>query len=125
NSIWVVSREGGLAAPVASPPGPAAFPRFSPDGKTIAFSGNYDGNQDLYTIPAEGGVPFRVTYHPATELLCGWTPDGKLLYSSNALAGQARAPQLFVVSTHGGLASRLPVPYGMDGALSSDGHTLA
>ena len=77
DDLWVAPREGGLAIPLASPPGGQSFPRFSPDGQTVAFVGNYDGNRDLYTIPVTGGVPFRVTHHPAGEVLCDWTPDGQ------------------------------------------------
>src|SRR5215510_9972486 len=77
DDLWLVPREGGVALPLASPPGLEALPRFSADGATIAFVGNYDGNRDLYTLPVGGGVPTRVTHHPAAETLCGWTPDGK------------------------------------------------
>ena len=59
NELWVVSRDGGMASPLASPEGAERFPRFSPDGKTIAFSGNYDGGTDLYTISVGGGMAER------------------------------------------------------------------
>ena len=55
NDVWVVDKEGGLARKLSSPEGEEQFPRFSPDGQTIAFSGNYDGNTDVYTIPAGAG----------------------------------------------------------------------
>jgi tricorn protease len=125
NDIWTVGRNGGLASPLASPPGAETFPRFSPDGKTIAFVGNYDGNRDIYTIPVEGGIPTRVTHHPASESLCDWTPDGKLLFLTNGLAGLARQTQLFTVDATGGLPEQLPVPYGGFGAISPDGEWLA
>jgi tricorn protease-like protein/C-terminal processing protease CtpA/Prc len=125
NDLWLAPREGGTAVPLASPPGQETFPRFSPDGRTIAFVGNYDGNRDLYTIPVEGGVPVRVTHHPATEDLCDWTPDGELLFSTNALAGLARMSQLYTVSPEGGLPQKLPVPYGTMAAISPDGQWLA
>ena len=83
NDLWMVDREGGVASPLASPEGGERFPRFSPDGKTIAFTGNYDGGTDLYTISVDGGVAQRKTFFPGEELLCDWTPNGKsLLYSS-------------------------------------------
>src|SRR5262245_14440764 len=97
DDLWLVPREGGVATPLASPPGVEALPRFSADGRTIAFAGNYDGNRDIYTVPSTGGVPTRVTYHPSGEALCGWTPDGKLLYFTNGLAGRDRQVQLFTV----------------------------
>jgi tricorn protease len=110
NDIWLVPREGGLAVPLASPPGAESFPRFSDDGRTIAFVGNYDGDRDLYTVPVTGGVPHRVTYHPAGELLCGWTPDGQLLFSTRARAGLPRLRQLATGPPAGGLPTKLRVP---------------
>jgi tricorn protease len=124
NDLWVVPRAGGMATPLASPPGVESFPRFSPDGPTIAFVGNYDGNADLYTISLTGGVPYRVTHHPNGETLCDWTPDGRLLFFSNFLAPMARQMQLFTVAAEGGLPERLPVPYGANGAISPDGQWL-
>lgn len=124
--LWLVPREGGKAVPLATPPGQVMLPKFSPDGSTVAFTGNYDGNPDLYTIPAEGGMPTRATHHPDRELLCGWTPDGKLLFSSRMMAPPVGAVrQLFTVSVRGGLPVRLPVPYGQDAAISPDGRYLA
>ncbi len=125
NDLWVVQREGGLASPLASPPGAESFPRFSPDGRSIAFVGNYEGNRDLYTVPFEGGVPMRVTYHPAGETLCDWSPDSKLLYFTNGFAGLQRQMQLFTTSFEGGLPTQVPVPYGANGAISADGRWLA
>ncbi|MCA9292882.1 MAG: PD40 domain-containing protein [Phycisphaerales bacterium] len=125
NDVWVVPKSGGQATQLAAPEGPELFPRFSPDGKTIAFLGNYEGDGDLYTIPVSGGIAQRVTYHPATEMLCDWTPDGGLLYSSNGYSGLGRAPKLFTVSALGGSSTPLPVPYGDAGAISPNGEWLA
>ncbi len=124
NDLWVVPREGGTALPLASPPGVETFPKFSPDGKSVAFVGNYEGNRDLYTIAVQGGVPRRVTYHPASETLCDWTADGRLLFSTNGFAGLGRQQQLFTVSPNGGTPEKLPVPYGEDASLSADGKSL-
>lgn len=117
--LWLVPRAGGVATRLASPPGQEAFPRFSPDDKTIAFVGNYDGNRDIYTIPTEGGTATRITYHPSAEVLCDWTPAGELVYSMSGLGGLRRQTQLFVVSASGGLPTQLPVPYGANGAISA------
>jgi tricorn protease len=125
NDLWVVPRTGGVALPLSSPAGSEILPRFSPDGQTIAFVGNYDGNRDLYTIPAEGGTATRVTYHPAAETLCDWTPDGRLIFSTNGFAGLGRQQQLFMTAATGGLPTKLPVPYGEEGAVSPDGRWLA
>src|SRR6266498_1102485 len=61
--IWVAPKSGGLAERLSSPRGEEIFPRFSPDGSQIAFSGNYDGNLDIYVVPAIGGLPRRLTFH--------------------------------------------------------------
>ncbi len=125
NDLWTVPREGGRATPLAAPPGPVSFPRFAPDGRTIAFVGNYDGGTDLYTVPLEGGVPRRVTHHPAAEVLCDWTADGRLLFFARGTQGQRRQEQLFTVAPEGGLPALLPVPYGAFGAIDATGTWLA
>lgn len=125
NDLWLVPREGGTALPLSSPSGTEVLPKFAPDGKTIAFVGNYDGNRDLYTLPVEGGVPTRVTHHPVSELLCDWTPDNRLLYASNGFVGLGRQQQLFTAPAKGGAPTKLPVPYGTDAAISPDGRWLA
>jgi tricorn protease len=125
NDLWVVPREGGVAMPLASPPGAESFPKFSPDGRTVAFTGNYDGVRDLYTLPVEGGIPARVTYHPSSERLCDWTPDGRLVYSASGVVGLQRMSQILVSPTSGGLPDRIPVPYGTNAAISPDGQWLA
>lgn len=125
NDLWLVSREGGVARPLASPPGRESFPKFSPDGKHIAFIGNYDGNRDVYVIPVEGGPAQRLTYHPASEIVTDWTPDGKVIYYAPGQAGLQRQEQIFTISPAGGQPQRLPVPYGTTGTISPDGNWLA
>ncbi|MGQ9879632.1 MAG: S41 family peptidase [Armatimonadota bacterium] len=125
NDLWVVPRTGGLAVPLASPPGQETFPKFSPDGKTIAFVGNYEGNRDIYTVPLEGGIPYRVTHHPAGEWLSDWTPDGKLIFSASNMTGFGPGMKMYVVPAKGGLPEKLPIPYGVNGSISADGTWLA
>ena len=125
NGLWLVDRQGGGATPLANPAGEESFPKFSPDGTSIAFVGNYDGNQDIYTLPTAGGIPQRVTHHPAGETLCDWTADGRLLFYSNAESPMGRIMKLFRVGADGGLPEPLPVPYGAAGAISADGNWLA
>ncbi|HWL94201.1 MAG TPA: S41 family peptidase [Phycisphaerae bacterium] len=125
NDLWIVPREGGAAAPLASPPGQEVLPKFSADGKTIAFVGNYEGNRDLYTIDVDGGISRRVTHHPASEQLCDWAPDGRLIFMTNGFAGLPRQQQLFTVAAAGGLPEQMPVPYGANGAISAEGEWLA
>src|SRR5690348_8914140 len=63
NDLWMIPKTGGTAVKLSSPAGVEVFPKFSPDGKQVAFTGNYDGNGDAYVIPVTGGVPVRLTSH--------------------------------------------------------------
>ncbi len=74
------SRDGGLASPLGLSSGEESIPRLA-RWQNDRLRRNYDGNNDLYTISVDGGSATRVTYHPSNELLCDWTPDGKLIYS--------------------------------------------
>src|SRR5580765_2670456 len=75
--LWTVSTSGGTAHRLTSATGNEYFPRFSPDGSKIAFTGTYDGNLDVYIIPSTGGEPRRLTWNPAFDEVLGWTPDGR------------------------------------------------
>src|SRR5215510_5513579 len=77
NDLWVIPKDGGTAIKLSSPPGVESYPKFSPDGNMIAYSGNYDGNQDVYVVQSSGGVPTRLTYHGLPDRVVDWTPDGK------------------------------------------------
>ncbi|MFT4540893.1 MAG: tricorn protease-like protein/C-terminal processing protease CtpA/Prc [Planctomycetota bacterium] len=125
NDLWLVSRNGGIASPLASPAGAERAPKFNIDGTRIAFNGNYEGNPDLYTTAVAGGLPSRVTHHPGYEMLWDWGSDGRLLFSTSAMAGIARAPKMYSVAETGGLPQEFPVPYGQNGSLHSDGKRLA
>jgi tricorn protease-like protein/C-terminal processing protease CtpA/Prc len=125
NQLWLAPREGGTASPVASPSGQSTFPRFSPDGQTIAFVGNYDGGREIYTVPVNGGIPTRVTHHPAGKSICGWTSDNRILYMTNAQAPLARMTQLFTIDPKGGMPNQLPMAYAGFGAVSPDGSQVA
>ncbi len=123
--IWTVPRAGGRATRITTGVGVESTPIFSPDGGTIAFTGEYDGNTDVYTVPSTGGVPHRVTYHPAADAAVGWTPDGKkILFRSNRSAA-SRYTQIFAVSPQGGTATPLPLPMAYDGRMSPDGAHIA
>ncbi len=82
--LWSISVEGGTARRLTTHPGEETRAAFSPDGKTIAFSANYEGPTEVYTMPAGGGLPTRRTYEGATATVVGWTPDGKVLYSTRS-----------------------------------------
>ena len=125
NGLWSVARTGGLAQPVADPPGAETFARFSPDGTSVAFLGNYEGDRDIYVTPVDGGIPRRITHNPATEVPAEWHNDGRILFTASGMSTYPRAPQVFAVSSEGGLPWEFPIPYGANPALSADGRYLA
>jgi tricorn protease len=126
NDLWIVSKEGGNAFKISSPPGVESFPKFSPDGKTIAFTGNYDGNLDVYALPVIGGVPLRLTEHGYPDRVVDWTPDGRnILFASIRESGKARFNQFYSIPASGGAASKLPLAYAEFGSYSPDGTRMA
>jgi tricorn protease-like protein/C-terminal processing protease CtpA/Prc len=124
-NLWLVPKSGGMARPLTSAAGAESMPRFSPDGTEIAFTGNYDGNRDIYVMPTVGGSPFRVTHHPAGETVNEWTTDGSLVFTAAGMEGISRSGRLYKVKETGGLPEALPVPYGTNGTISPDGEWLA
>ncbi len=123
--IWVVAKTGGVANKLSSPAGEEYLPKFSPDGKKIAFSGNYDGNTDIYVIPVEGGIPERITYYGGTDRMLDWYPDGeKILFASSRYSERSRYNKLFSIDVKGGLAKPLPMPYGEFGSVSGNGNEV-
>lgn len=124
--IWVVNKSGGTAVKLTTAKGQELLARFSPDGSQIAFSGNYNGNTDIYTIPVGGGMPSRLTHHGMSERVLDWYPDGKsVLYASSMESGKQRFSQLYKVSKQGGLPEKLPLAYGEFGTISPDGKKIA
>src|SRR5208283_1266245 len=124
--IWLADKTGGVALRLSSPKGEESFPRFSPDGSLLGFTGDYDGNEDIYVMPVTGGLPRRITHHGAPDRMLGWYPDGnRILYATSMTSPKNRFNQLYQVSAQGGLPEKLPVPYGEFGAISPDGKTLA
>jgi tricorn protease len=124
--LWLVPREGGEAHLLTSGEGAKSDPVFSPDGSMIAYTGDYDGNVDVYVMPANGGVPKRLTYHPGVDEVLGWTPDGKqVLFRSARNSYTPRFDRLFTVGLEGGLPHELPLPMAESGAYSPDGKHIA
>ena len=123
--LWTVPREGGKAERLTAGAGREYGPQFSLDGTQIAFTGEYDGNVDVFVIPAAGGVPKRLTWHPASDEVLGWIPDGKKILFTSSRTSYSRIAKLFTVSPEGGLAEELPLPMGYEGAYSPDGAQVA
>jgi tricorn protease len=124
--IWLVPKNGGTATRVTSSTGEESYPRFSPDGRTIAYSATYFGNADVYTLPVSGGTPTRLTWHGMPDRVVDWHPDGnKILIASARETGVGNVGQLYLLSKNGGLPEKLSVPYGELGSFSPDGASIA
>jgi len=136
--LYTVSADGGTASKLTSDAGYEMFARFSPDGGQIAFTGQYDGNTEVFVIPAGGGVPKRLTYTATLDrdlisdrmgpnnIVMGWTPDGKqITYRSRKQSFNAFKGQLFNVSSEGGLSTELPLSEGGFLSYSPDGSKMA
>lgn len=123
--LWVAPRAGGKAVRLTTGVGIEQAPSFSPDGQTIAFTGEYDGNTDVFTVAVAGGVPKRLTFHPAADNAVGWSPDGaRVIFRSNRDSA-SRYTRLWQVSADGGAATALPLPMASAGTISLDGKAIA
>ena len=133
--LWFARAEGGTAIRLTSHPGQEIFPKFSPDGKWIAFTGQYDGDEQVYVIPVEGGVPKQLTFYPAKGPLpprwgydnqvYGWTRDGKaVLFRSMRYGWDLTDTRLYTVPVKGGLPEPLPMPVSGAGDFSPDGKKM-
>ncbi len=136
--LYTVSRAGGEARKLTSGTGYEMFAKFSPNGKTIAFTGQYDGNTEVFTIPAKGGVPKRITYTatlgrddisdrmgPNNIVMC-WTPKGdSIVYRSRKKSFNSFVGSLFMVNKSGGMSKQLPLSTGGFCSFSPDGKKIA
>ncbi|MBZ5604976.1 MAG: PDZ domain-containing protein [Acidobacteriia bacterium] len=127
NNIWIVERAGGTARRLTSFQGQTGNPHFSPDGKWIAFSASYAGNEDVYVVPSEGGEPKRLTWHPGADTVQGWTPDGKKIVFTSARAswGPNAMPRFWTVPAEGGVEEPMALPRAYQGKISPDGTHIA
>src|SRR5947207_1997507 len=126
-NVWTVPRAGGMARRITSFQGQTSNPHFSPDGKWIAFSGEYAGNLDVYVVPAEGGEPKRLTWHPGADSVQGWTPDGRSIMFSTTRAtwSPSGGPRSWTVPGKGGVEEPMALPRGFQGKISADGTHVA
>ncbi len=105
--IWVADRDGANPRRLTSSPADEINPVFSPDGATIAYTANFENNQDVYIIPAAGGQPTRLTWHPGVDTVLDWTPDGSAVaFASARERNHGRSAQLYHVSVDGGLPEK-------------------
>lgn len=124
--IWVMPKSGGTALQMTHSPGEESWPRFSPDGSSIAYTAAYNGNADVFVIPTGGGIPTRVTYNSFGDQLVDWHPDGeRILFASSRESGRRAMSRFYLVSKNGGFPEKLDVPYGVLASYSPDGTQLA
>ncbi len=121
--LWTVPSTGGEARRLTSSIGYESSPKFSPDGRWIAFSGEYDGNNDVYVMPSTGGEPVRLTFHPAWDRVIDWQPDGESIrFQSPRQSHTGRDLQLFTVPRTGGLPERMILPTAGLSSYAPDGN---
>ena len=119
--IWTVPSAGGVAKRITFHEGEERFPRFSNDGRRIAFTGEYDGNADVYVMNVEGGEISRVTHHPGSDEVVGWHPtNGKILFRSTR-DSYSRFTRLYLIAPDGSGLEGLPLPEAGWGSFSADG----
>lgn len=133
--LWTVGTRGGTATRLTSNPGLELFGKFSPDGRNIAFTGQYGGDEQVYVIPSSGGSPKQLTFYPAPGPLAerwgydnqvyGWTPDGAAVLFRSARDGYMLTDsKLYTVPMTGGAATALPMPVSGAGHFSPDGKKI-
>lgn len=126
DDLWVVDRNGGDAYRLTSAIGAETNPRISPDGNWVAFTGQYDGNSDVFIVPIKGGTPKRLTWHPGNDLVQCWTPDNKSVIFTSGREGYPTAnTKFFKVSVNGGTPESVGIPFGFAGSISEDAQLMA
>jgi len=134
--IYVAGRDGGQAVRLTSHEGLELFPKISPDGNWIAFTGQYDGDYSVYVIPVTGGEPKRLTYHPGIlhtserfgpeNIVLGWHPDGKrVIYRSRKEANDWWEGRIYMAALDGGLPEVMPMKVAGFTSLSPDTKKVA
>ncbi len=134
--LYSAPLSGGEARRLTSHKGIEIFPKFSPDGKNVAFTGQYDGNTEVYLIPADGGEPKRLTFTSTNSrddlgdrmgpnnIVVAWTPDGSEIVYRNRI-GDGFDGKLWQVAPQGGMPSQIPLPEGGFASFSPDGKKMA
>jgi tricorn protease len=121
--LWAVVIDGGTAVRLTTHPGQEAHPAISPDGGTVAFSAQYEGPTEVYTMPLAGGLPVRHTFSGQTSIVVGWTPDGKILYATQKYSTLPNT-QLVVLDPKTDAESLMPLSQAADGSFDPAGRTL-
>jgi tricorn protease len=132
--LWTSSLNGGVATRLTAHPGVETYAKFSPDGNWIAFTGQYDGDEQVYVMPSGGGEPKQLTFYPSRGPLAprwgydnqvmGWTKDGRVFYRGGRDSWSLPIARLYTVSPNGGASEPLPMPEAGSGAFSPDGSKM-
>ena len=124
--LWIANEDGTGAHRISDHTARDIYPRFSPDGKWIAFSSNRYGNNDVFVIPAEGGAAKQLTFHSGNDEVVGWTRDGKsvVFRASRGLGAFPNVATLHTIAIDGGQEQPLPTDWGWSGSFSPDGKSL-
>ena len=127
DQIWIAPRAGGTPVEATQGPGTKSCVHFSGDGQSLAFTSDAEGNESIYVLHLSDHKLIRVTHQVYGSQLCGWTPDGNLLFMTSAFVPNYQGDwrQLFTVSPSGGLPLRVPLTQAADGAISPDGRLVA
>lgn len=124
--IWIAEKNGQNPKRLTTNPDVELNPTFSPDGKQIAFTGNYDGNTDVYTIPVYGGEPKRVTFHPSADLVRGWLNNNEVYFTTTREFQYSLGSRLYKTAIDGkGVDNALMMPEAYQGSPSADGRYWA
>lgn len=123
--LWLGSLTAGTAERLTTHEGIETHPRFSPDGRLLAFTGGYDGGQDVYVMSAMGEAPRRLTFDPAGAEMVSWTPDSKSILFRSRRATPITGPRLYLVPINGGVPTPLPMERAAQGSFAPDGKRLA
>jgi tricorn protease len=132
--LWTAGTNGGTATRLTAHPGVETYAKFSPDGRWIAFTGQYDGDEQVYVMPSTGGEPKQLTFYPSRGPLAprwgfdnqvlGWTKDGRIFYRGGRDSWSLPIARLYSVSPAGGPSETLPMPEAGSGSFSADGSKM-
>lgn len=126
SDLWIADRDDPSPRRLTTHKGVEGRPRFSPDGRLVAFHAEYDGNLDVYVVAVDGGEPRRLTWHPGADLVQGFTVDGaSVLFTSQRAVHTRRFRQLWTVPIAGGPPVRLPIPNADKASFAPDGRRIA
>jgi len=121
--LWAVDIAGGTARRLTTHPGMESNAALSPDGETVAFSAQYEGPTEVYTMPLAGGLSVRHTFAGQTSTVVGWTPDGRILYATQKYATLPNT-QLVALDPRTDAETLVPLSQAADGVYGPDGKTL-